>query len=235
VGGRGGQRRDARDPRRARPLRRLILDPVPFALGAAGAAWGLAADRLSARWPEHEQADRRAVDWRTVVVVVFGLLTGWGLGQRWSEPRDLAVVGAYVAALVLLLATDLDQRILPDVVTLPMIPVAFAVLIAGWDPLLAEKELGLASGLVAGIGFPLLLAAGSAVFRGGLGFGDVKLLVSVGLFSGITALFRGLLLASLGFGVVLLGLLALRRVALRSYVPFGPVIIVAAALAALVP
>jgi hypothetical protein len=35
--------------------------------------------------------------------------------------------------------------------------------------------------------------------------------------------------------VVLLVLLGLRRVALRSYVPFGPVIIVAAALAALAP
>ena len=166
-------------------------------------------------------------------MVIFGLLAGSALAQRWSEPRDLAVVGVYVAALVLLLATDLDQRILPDVVTLPMIPVALALLVAGWDPLLADKPLGLASGLAAGIAFPLLLAAGSAVFRGGLGSGDVKLLVSVGLFSGLTALFRGLLFASLGFGIVLLVLLVLRRVALRSYVPFGPVIIVAAAVAAL--
>lgn len=166
---------------------------------------------------------------------IFGLLAGWGLGQRWSEPRDLAVVGVYLAALVLLLATDLDQRILPDVVTLPMIPAALAILIAGWDPLLADKSFGVVSGLVAGIGFPLLLAAGSAVFHGGLGFGDVKLLVGVGLFSGLSALFRGLLLASLGFGLVLLVLLAFRRVALRTYVPFGPVIIVAAMLAALTP
>ena len=166
---------------------------------------------------------------------IFGLLVGWGLTQRWSEPRDLAMVGVYVAALVLLLATDLDQRILPDVVTLPMIPAALVILIAGWDPLLADKPLGVASGLVAGVGFPLLLAVGSAVFRGGLGLGDVKLLVSVGLFSGITALFRGLLFASLGFGLVLVVLLAVRRVALRSYVPFGPVIVVAAAIAALAP
>ena len=163
---------------------------------------------------------------------IFGLLVGWGLTQRWSEPRDLAVVGVYLVALVLLLATDLDQRILPDVVTLPMIPAALAVLVLGWDPLLADKPLGVASGLAAGIGFPLLLAGGSAVFRGGLGFGDVKLLISIGLFSGLTALFRGLLFASLGFGLVLVVLLASRRVALRSYVPFGPVIIIAAAIAA---
>ncbi len=154
---------------------------------------------------------------------------------RWSEPRDVALVAAYVAALVLLLATDLDQRILPDTLTLPLIPAALATLLVGWDPLLAGKEFGLASGLAAGLAFPLLLFAVSAVFRGGLGLGDVKLLVSVGLFSGVSALLRGLLIASLGFGVLLVVLLALRRVALRSYVPFGPVIIVAAAIAAVAP
>jgi prepilin signal peptidase PulO-like enzyme (type II secretory pathway) len=73
------------------------------------------------------------------------------------------------------------------------------------------------------------------VFKGGLGWGDVKLLVSVGLVSGISALLVSLLVASLGFGVVLVALLATRRVALRSYVPFGPVIIVAAAIAVLAP
>jgi len=103
----------------------------------------------------------------------------------------------------------------------------------GWDPLLANKSLGLPSGLIAGIAFPGLLLVGSTVFHGGLGWGDVKLLVSVGLVSGVSALLVSLLVASLVFGVVLVGLLAFRRVGLRSYVPFGPVIIVAAAIAVL--
>lgn len=204
-------------------------------LGAAGAAWGLAADRLAARWPAHEGGTVRRIDWRTLAVVLFGFATGWALLLRWSELRDVAVIAAYLTLLVLLLATDLDQRILPDALTLPMIPAALALLVAGWDPLLAVRELGLASGLAAGVAFPLLLLAGSIVFRGGLGLGDLKLLISVGLFSGVGALLRGLIAASLAFGVVLLFLLALRRVSLRSYVPFGPVIIVAAAIASLAP
>ena len=175
------------------------------------------------------------MDWRTAVVVLFGAITGAALAMRWSEPRDLAIVAAYVGALVLLLATDLDQRLLPDVVTLPMIPVALVILLLGWDPLLAEKEFGLLSGLAAGVAFPLVLFAGSAVFRGGLGLGDVKLLVSVGLLSGVSALLSGLLIASLAFGVILVVLLAVGRVGLRSYVPFGPVIIVAAAIGAVAP
>ena len=194
--------------------------------------WGFVADRIAARWPAHETSGVRPPDWRTGAVAAFGTLSAAAAAVRWTELRDLALVGAMLAALVLLLATDLDQRLLPDEITLPMIPAALAVLILGWDPLLSGKTLGLLSGLAAGIVFPLLFLAGSTVLRGGLGLGDVKLLVSVGLFAGLTALFRGLLLASLGFGAVLLVLLVTRRLALRSYVPFGPVIIFAAALAA---
>lgn len=167
--------------------------------------------------------------------MAFGFAAGFGLVYRWSQPRDLVLVGLYVAALTLLLATDLDQRLLPDALTLPMIPIALAVLLFGWDPVLSAKALGLASGLVAGIAFPLLLLGGSAVIHGGLGWGDVKLLVSVGLVSGVSALLVSLLVASLAFGLVLVALLASRRVGLRSYVPFGPVIILAAAIAVLAP
>jgi leader peptidase (prepilin peptidase)/N-methyltransferase len=176
----------------------------------------------------------RPIDWRTLVLVGFGFAAGFGLAYRYAEPRDLAVVGAYLVALTLLLATDLDQRLLPDALTLPMIPAALAVLLFGWDPVLADKALGLPSGLAAGVVFPALLLVGSIVFHGGLGWGDVKLLVSVGLVSGVSALLVSLLAASLAFGVVLVGLLAARRVGLRSYVPFGPVIILAGAIAVLV-
>lgn len=167
--------------------------------------------------------------------MLFGLATGALLAARWEAPRDLLLIGLYLAALTLLLATDLDQRILPDEVTLPLIPVALLLLVLGWDPLLADKQLGLVSGIAAGAIFPALLYIGSAVLRGGLGLGDVKLLVGVGLVSGVSRLLAALLVASVGFGALLAVLVATRRLGLRSFVPFGPVIIVAAAIAALVP
>lgn len=169
------------------------------------------------------------------MVAAFGLGAGAALSMRWNEAREIAVVAPYLAVLVLLLATDLDQRLLPDALTLPMIPAAALVLVIGWNPVLGGEELGVLSGIAAGVAFPLLFLAGSIVFRGGLGLGDVKLLVSVGLFSGVRALLGGLIVASLGFGLVVVMLLAVRRIGLRSYVPFGPVIIVAAAIAALGP
>ena len=74
-----------------------------------GAVFGLAADRLSARWPVHEDGSVRGLDWRTPAVVL-GAAAAFGLlAARWSDPLDLAVLGVYVAALIVLLATDLDQ------------------------------------------------------------------------------------------------------------------------------
>jgi hypothetical protein len=49
----------------------------------------------------------------------------------------------------------------------------------------------------------------------------------------VSRLFVGLLFASIGFSVVLLVLIGLRRLSLKSAVPFGPVLIFAALVAAL--
>jgi leader peptidase (prepilin peptidase)/N-methyltransferase len=108
-----------------------------------------------------------------------------------------------------------------------------AVLLLGWSPALAGKDLGLASGIAAGIGAPGLLLLSDRLLGGELGLGDVKLAASLGLLFGISLLFMGMLVASVGFAVVLLALMAVRRIGLKTAVPFGPVLIFAAFAAAL--
>jgi leader peptidase (prepilin peptidase)/N-methyltransferase len=196
---------------------------------------GAFADRLASRWPRHEDGVSRSIDWRTVVVPATGLVVFAALVLRWSEPRDQLVLGIYFAALIVLLATDLDQKLLPDLLTLPLIVYALVVLVLGWNPLLAGKDLGLVSGMAAGIGAPLLLVITSRVFGGGIGMGDVKLAVSLGLMFGISHLIAGFLLASIASSAVLLVLIAARRLGLRSAIPFGPILIAAGIVAGLLP
>ena len=71
------------------------------------------------------------------------------------------------------------------------------------------------------------------VVGGDLGFGDVKLAVSLGLMFGLSALFYGLVVASIGFAVVLLALIVTKRLGLKTAIPFGPVLIFAAFIAAI--
>ena len=201
---------------------------------ALGAVLGLTADRLSTRWPAHEpDYARRWPDWRTAVVIVIGAGVGAGLVMRWNEPRDLVVLGVYAAVLIVLLAIDLDQRLLPDLLTLPLIVFTATVLVLDWSPLLADKSLGQASGVAAAILTPGLLFVTDRVIGGELGGGDLKLALSIGLMSGVALTLAGLLVASLVFAGVLLLLMAMRRIGLRSAVPFGPMLILGAFAAAL--
>jgi leader peptidase (prepilin peptidase)/N-methyltransferase len=214
-------------------------------LGLVGAAWGLAADRLGARWPAHEaEVDEagavvrpagwvRPPDWRTVVVCLLGGASLAALALRFADPVPLTVFGLFFAALTLLLATDLDQRLLPDIVTLPAIPMALAVGLLGANPLVPPAELALA--IVAALAIPGLLFIVAIPFgAGAIGMGDLKLLVSVGLLTGLARAVTGVAVGALVAGVVLAILLVARRITLRTYVPFGPFLIAGAYWAVLV-
>jgi leader peptidase (prepilin peptidase) / N-methyltransferase len=200
-----------------------------LAAALLGLLFGVGADRLAARWPAHESGTvQRPVDWRTLVVALSSAAIFGALVVRWSEPRDLLLLALFAAALVILLATDLDQKLLPDLVTLPLIAFSTGVLLAGWSPLLADDPNPLLSGLLAGLGAPVILFLLDLLLRGALGLGDLKLAVSIGLLSGVSRFFTGFVIASGLSSIVLLTLIATRRIGLKTAIPFGPVLIGAA-------
>jgi leader peptidase (prepilin peptidase)/N-methyltransferase len=210
-----------------------VLTPLVIVLALVGGAWGFAADRIAARWPAHDDGSIRPVDWRTPVVVVVGAFALGALTVRFSDPVVAVVFGAYLVALVLLLATDLDQRLLPDIVTLPAIPLAFLFSLSGLNPLVPVGVLPIAVGVA--IGVPLVLWLVSIPFgKGAIGQGDLKLLVSVGLLVGPMRLVYGVIYGALLAGVVLLVLIVLRRITLKTFVPYGPFLIIGAIWAVLV-
>ena len=209
------------------------LNVAAFAL--TGGVIGLLADRVSVRWPSHlPDYEARGFGWRTAVLVAAGAVVFGGLAARWLGQPGFAFLMAVAAALLVLLATDLDQKLLPDWLTLPLIVITGVWLVLGWSPLLADKNLGLVSGVAAEIIAPVFLFVSDRILRGNLGDGDLKLAVSVGLLTGITLLITGLLVASIAFSVVLIALIAAKRIGLRTAVPFGPVLIATAFVAVLV-
>lgn len=216
----------------------LTVGPATLVGAVLGVVLGFVADRLATRWPEHDPAEPehpagRPIGWRTAVCVLVGAAAFALLPGRFAgDLLALGIFGAWFATLVVGLATDLDQRLLPDVLTLPVIPVALAYAVSGLDPLVGGGWLG---AVIAAVVIPAVLYVPSLAFgAGAFGLGDVKLLAGSGLLLGlvlaVNALLAGLLLA----GAVLVVLLAARRIGRRSYVPFGPFLIVGALWAVLV-
>ena len=201
--------------------------PLSAVFAVVGAVVGVLADRFSTRWPEHEPPEfpaGRAVGWRTIVCALFGAFALAVLPAQFGDNALAQVLfGAWFVTLIVGLATDLDQRLLPDVLTLPVIPLAAIYAVSGQNPLVGADLLPAV--LVATI-IPALIYVASIPFgAGAFGIGDVKLLVGVGLMAGgiraITGLVSGLFLA----GLVLVVLVLTRRITLRSYVPYGPFLI----------
>src|SRR4029453_12039027 len=176
--------------------------PLSAVFAVGGLVLGVLADRLATRWPEHEPPEfpaGRSVGWRTPVCAGFG---------------GVAVAG---------LATDLDQRLLPDVLTLPVIPVAAIYAVSGLNPLVGADLL---PAVIVATVVPAVIYLASLPFgAGAFGLGDVKLLVGVGLMAGGIRAFTGIVSGLFFAGVVLVVLVVTRRITLRTYVPYGPFLI----------
>jgi len=189
--------------------------------------FGVVADRLAVRWPEHDEEfpGGRTVGWRTVATAGIGAFAFALLPLRLADMEVMAqvVFGAWFACLVAGFAIDLDQRLLPDELTIPIIPIAIVLDVTGRNPLVGDAVLpALLVAAVIPIGLYLLSIPFGA---GAFGMGDVKLLIGVGLMLGLARTIGGLLAGLLAAGIVLAVLLGLGRISRRTYIPFGPFLI----------
>lgn len=202
------------------------MNLVPIVVGVAFAAAGAGAERLASVWPPDE-ASRRPPGLRTALVALATGLAAAGLVARstlppWATGIYLVLLGL----LVVLTATDLEQRRLPHLVLDPLIVVA--VLFVPFNPAVEPPMAVVAA--VAAVGF---LGALALVVRGGLATGDLYLVAPIGLMLGWPAVFTALFAAAFLAAASSLVLLASRRVGLRSYIPFGPFLVAGAVFALL--
>lgn len=205
---------------------------VPFGIG--GLIWGIASDRISARWPAHEDGAVRKIDWRTPVVAVLATLSLAAVPVRFGDAGERLVFTLFFTAGILLLATDLDQRLMPDVVTLPLIALAVVAMLWGGNSLLSKAPYWIA--ILTAILVPLVLFVASIPFGvGAFGGGDVKFLIGAGLLIGAVRLILSVFAAAFMSGIAIVILLATRRITLKSYIPYGPFLILGAIWVTLLP
>ncbi len=162
-------------------------------------------------------------DWRRrllIVAVTMGLFAA--AGARYDEPSHLAVVTAYVCVLIICAATDLLVFRVPNVVTYPAMLGALAVAAAMPDASLPSAAAG--AGLAGGaLLLPALMTGGL-----GMGMGDVKLAIFVGLALGFTLTVPALVVMALTGGAVAAFLLVTRARKRGQPIPYAPFIAIGA-------
>ncbi|HEX7171219.1 MAG TPA: A24 family peptidase [Candidatus Limnocylindria bacterium] len=204
----------------------MALSLASIAAGIAFAVAGALSERLASVWPADE-ARHRGAGWRTSALALVSGLAAAAIVARSQLPwwATAAYLGL-LALLLVLTATDLEQRRLPHVILDPLI--VLAVVFVPFNP--AVEPLMAVVGAVAAVGFLGTLAV---VVRGGLAAGDLYLVAPIGLLLGWPVIFTALFAAAFLAAGASLALLAGRRVGLRSYIPFGPFLVGGAVLALL--
>ena len=173
--------------------------------------------RISARYPLVELATG----------VLFGL-TAWWVGFSALLPFALW----FMAACIALFLIDLEVHRLPNSLTLS----TYGVVVAGFalTAALDDQWPSFLRALIGGLALGLVYALLAAFFPRGMGWGDAKLALSLGMV--MTWSSWGVLIVG-GFGAFVLGAIVgvaamvVGKAARKSALPFGPFMIVAALLA----
>ena len=160
-----------------------------------------------------------------LVEALTGLLFALFLYRFGLHPAT-PVAWLLVALLVTISFIDLDHQIIPDVISLPGIPLGFLCSFAlpwvSWQSSLL--------GILLGGGILLAIALGYECLTGqeGMGLGDVKLLAMLGAFLGAAAVLPIIFLASILGTLIGVPLMIVTRAGRKLAIPFGPFLAAAA-------
>ena len=197
-----------------------------------GIVAGWVANRLAGGfpWPSEGKPAGPAVRLPFVEIgtALLFALTALRFGPSWELPAFLYLAGAGV----LLGLIDVQHKLLPDRVTLPSIGIGaglLAVAALGTHEWPAWGRAVLSAAILFVVFFVLVLISPRSI-----GMGDAKLAALLGLYLGwlgAPVLVIGVAAGFVVQAVLALGLLATRRIGLRGELPFGPAMLIGAALA----
>lgn len=216
----------------------MPLAPALFTVGAAliGAIlgwWPLAlwADR-NVHKPSDERMPLRTLRvWSSLATAAGFAVLAWRFGAHPVLPALLALV----ATGVVLSIVDLTEHRLPNAVLLPTLAIVAVLLVLA--SALTGEWMRLVWALAGGAGMFVVYFALALISPAGMGMGDVKFAVPLGLalgWFGWNVWLIGLVAGFFIGGLVGLVALLLRRVTLRGSIPFGPSMLAGAVMAILV-
>jgi len=141
---------------------------------------------------------------------------------------DFAIIAAYCYLFIVLGVIDLEHKLILNKIVYPAMVVAVIVSIF-WaqSGIISLPWPEAVNGVIGGgVGFVFLLIP-ALIYRGGMGWGDVKMAALIGLITGfplvIVSLLMGVIIGGLVGGILLL----LKKKKRKEPIPFGPFLAVA--------
>ncbi|MEE4600581.1 MAG: prepilin peptidase [Desulfobacteraceae bacterium] len=157
---------------------------------------------------------------RYPIVELLGGLLALGTFLKFGLTLEALIYYLFCAALLIVTFIDIDHRIIPNVITLPGIPICFAASFA--LPTITCKEALL--GILIGGGSLFLVAWIYSLItkKEGMGGGDIKLLAMMGAIVGWQGVLFTIFVASLVGTLAGLAAMLQSRKGMKLAVPFGP-------------
>jgi leader peptidase (prepilin peptidase)/N-methyltransferase len=147
---------------------------------------------------------------------VLALVTAYVFGPSW---QTVAALG-FAWSLLALTLIDLDHKLLPDSLTLPLLWAGLLVNVPGTFAPLSASVLGAAAGYLTLWSIYVLFKLVTG--KEGMGHGDFKLLAAIGAWVGWQLLPVVILLSAVVGSVVGLALIAFGGRSSQATIPFGP-------------
>jgi len=149
--------------------------------------------------------------------VIFALLY-WHYGLS----PALGIMAFYACLFTIIFVVDLEHGLILNKVVYPGMVVALLLALLPQPWLTRWVVTGVANAaLGGGIGFAIFFLI-AIIFRGGMGWGDVKLAALIGLATGFPLVFLSLIIGVILGGIVAVALVIARKRKRRQTIPFGP-------------
>jgi leader peptidase (prepilin peptidase)/N-methyltransferase len=167
-----------------------------------------------------------SISFRYPVIELMSGIFAVGVFLKYGITFEAAIYYAFVAALLVITFIDIDHQIIPDVITLPGIPIFFAASFALPEITAVESILGILIG--GGSLFSVAWLYHLLTKKEGMGGGDIKLLAMMGAIIGWPGVLFTIFVAS-AVGTVSGMLLMLKnRKTMKLAIPFGPFLAIGA-------
>lgn len=139
---------------------------------------------------------------------------------KYGFSLQLLCAFSFTASLIVITFIDIDYQIIPDVISLPGIPLCFLAAVFVMGVPFLEALIGVLLG--GGILYVIAVGYEWMTKREGMGGGDVKLLAMLGAFFGWKSLLFIVLCSSLTGAVVGITVMLVKGQDMKYAVPFGP-------------